>query len=108
MTTSKKTTKKVAAKKVAAKKVAAKTIDPAKKIKAYAGQEHHFYKGFPRGEAYGILVSAKNRTMPVGEFLDKIEALPKVKSRAQANGILQKLVIKPGDTGEKGAVCRFV
>jgi len=98
-------TKKVSAK---TKKAAAPKIDESKKIRAYKGQEHHFYAGFPRGEAYEILVSAKNSTMVVKAFADKVEKLPKVKNRKQAMGIIQKLVGKPGDTGEKGAVCRFV
>lgn len=98
------TSKKKASKKVTKK---ASTIDESRKIKAYANQDHHFYKGFPRGEAYAILAKAKARTMNVSTFLDKVEALPKVKNRAQARGIVQKLVGKPDDAGEK-RVCTFV
>lgn len=101
-------TKKAKVTKKKAKAEKRTSIDESRKIKAYAGQEHHFYKGFPRGEAYEILTKARNRTMVVSTFLDKIEKLPKVKNRAQARGIVQKLVGKPGDTGEKGTVARFV
>ena len=91
-----------------AKKAKASAIDESRKIKAYAGQEEHFYAGFPRGEAYAILVKAKNRTMTVKQFMDKIEKLPKVKNRKQAAGIVQKLVGKPNEAAPKHRVCAFV
>ena len=100
-------TKKVTTKKPAAKKATAK-IDESRKIRGYKGQDHHFYKGFPRGEAYEILVSAKNSTMLVKTFLDKIEKLPKVTNRKQAQGIVQKLIGKPNDAGEINTIAKFV
>ena len=117
MATKKKTSRKASAKKASRKKASAKkasakvervSINDTRKIKAYAGQEHHFYNGFPRGEAYAILRDAPKGTMVVSEFVKKVTSLPKVKTEKQALGIVQKLIGKPGDTGDKGAVCRFV
>jgi hypothetical protein len=86
-----------------------KSVDESRKIKANKGQEGHFYKGFPRGEAYGILLKAPKQTMVVKTFLDKIEKLPKVKDRKQARGIVAKMVNKPGDDGQRnGQVARYV
>ena len=70
-----------------------------KKITAVPGQEGHFYKGFPRGLAYAVLTKARNRTMKVSTFLDKIEKLKGVKSRKQARGIVSKMLDKPGKDG---------
>ncbi len=116
-TARKASTKKASTKKASTKKVTAKrtsTVDESRKIKAYAGQEEHFYtnkktgKLYPRGQAYEILSSAKNRTMSVGTFLDRLEKLPEVKSRAQARGIVQKLIGKPNEAADKGRVCSYV
>ncbi len=106
----KKVAKKVAkttAKKAPAKKAVRAKIDETRKLKATKGQEHHFYNGFPRGQAYAILVKAPKQTMKVSTFLDKVEKLAKVKSRKQARGIVQKLVGKPGDDGTTGAVAHY-
>jgi len=108
-TTKNVSTKTVSAKTKAAKKVTKKvTVDESRKIKAFAGNESHFYKGFPRQLAYQILLAAPKKTMPVGKFLDSIEALKSVKSRGQARGIVQKLVGKPSDDGTLGTICTFV
>jgi len=92
-----------------ATKKARVSIDETRKIKAMKGQEGHFYKGFPRRLAYELLVKAKAQTMIVKTFLDKIEKLPGVKDRAQARGIVAKMVNKPGDDGVRnGQVAHFV
>ena len=104
-----KVSKKAAAKKApaSAKKVSAKTkavakkakLDETRKIQAAAGMDEHFYKKFPRYAAYQLLLKAKNRTMVVKAFLDKIEKLDGVKTRKQAQGIVQKLVDKKRHVG---------
>jgi len=108
MTTSKaktakaKTTRKSTktAKPKAAAKVQKKAkLDETRKIKAVAGQEEHFYKGFPRRLAYELLCKASKRTLKVSTFLDKIEKLEGVKTRKQARGIVTKMVNKPGSDG---------
>ena len=81
-----------------AKKAAAPSTQ---KIRAMKGQENHFYKTFPRYAAFELLLAAKKQTMLVSTFLDKVEALDNVKSRKQAKGIVQKLVKKPGDDGNR-------
>ena len=101
MATKKKASKKKAsAKKTPARKKAAR---PGRKkgsyklgdtITAVKGQDEHFYKGFPRYEAYQLLCNAKNGSMKTDTFLEKVEKLPKVKSRVQALGILTKLIDK--------------
>jgi hypothetical protein len=88
---------KQSAKKASAKK--ASSLDLTRKIKAVAGQDEHFYKTFPRYAAYCLLVKSPKRTMTVGTFLKKIEALPKVANRKQAMGIVQKLVDKKRHVG---------
>ena len=103
-----KTTTKPATTKAAAT-VKKTPLDETRKIKAVAGQEGHFYKGFPRGVAYALLCKAKGRTMIVKTFLDKVEKIDKVKSRAQARGIVQKMVNKPGTDGiRNGQIANFV
>ena len=106
--TKKTSTKKAPAKKVA-KKAAKKALDETRKIKAVAGQESHFYKGFPRGLAYALLLKAPKRTMVVANFISKIEKLDGVKSRKQARGIVSKMIDKPGDDGQKnGQIAHYV
>jgi len=103
MPTSKKVSKKVV------KKAKRKSIDESRSIRGFAGNESHFYKGFPRALAYAILIKAKNRTLNVAKFLDKIEKLEGVKNRAAARGIVAKLVDKPGDDGRKtNSIAKFV
>ncbi len=115
MPTSKKVSKKGAAKKAVTKKSVKKTVtkkvskeNDARKIRGFAGNENHFYKGFPRALAYAILIKAKNRTLTVGDFRKKILALSAVKNVATANGIINKLVGKPSDDGTLGTIARFV
>ena len=108
-TASKKVTKKAASKPTAAAKKAAaakkkatekKAADLAKrKIVAVAGQDEHFYHSFPRYHAYTLLLSAPKKTMLVKDFIAKVEKLEGVKSRAQANGIMQKLLDKKRHVG---------
>ena len=111
--TSRKSAPKASAKKASAKKASAK-LDESRKIKAYVGQDEHFYTNkatgnlYPRGQAYQLLLKAKGRTMTVKAFLDKVESLPEVASRTQARGIVQKLVGKPNEAANKGRVCTFV
>lgn len=103
-------TKKVTknAKKVPAKKAKLAVVET-RKIKGKPGQESHFYKGFPRALAYALLLKAPKRTLKVSTFLDKIEKLPGVKSRAQARGIVQKILNKPGDDGVRnGQIAVYV
>ena len=101
MATSKKTASTKRAPK-AAKKVASTKSAAAKKIIGVPGQDEHFYKGFPRFHAYQLLLKAPKRTMLVTNFIAKVEKLEGVNTRAQANGILQKLVDKKRHVG---AVC---
>lgn len=93
------------------KKVASKKSDKkndARKIRGFAGNENHFYKGFPRALAYAILIKANNRTLTVGDFRKKILKLSAVKNVAAANGIINKLVGKPSDNGTLGTIAVFV
>lgn len=78
-------------------------VDENRSIKGYAGLDEHFYEKFPRYHAYQLLIKARNRTMKVSTFLDKIEQLDGVKSRNQARGIVQKLVDKERHCGAKFA-----
>ncbi len=93
----------------AAKPKAKVALDEKRKIKAVAGQEEHFYKGFPRRLAYELLCKAKARTMIVSTFLDKVEKLDGVKTRKQARGIVTKMINKPGADGiRNGQVAHYV
>jgi len=84
-------------------------LDETRKIKAVAGQENHFYKGFPRRLAYELLCKARARTMIVSTFLDKIEKLEGVKTRKQARGIVAKMINKPGTDGQRnGQIANYV
>lgn len=97
--------KKAPSKASVAKKQAAdkKAADLEKrKIIAVAGQDEHFYHSFPRYHAYTLLLSAPKKTMLVKDFIAKVEKLDGVKSRSQANGIMQKLLDKKRHVG---AVC---
>lgn len=85
--------------KVKSAKSKTSSLDLTRKIKAVPGQDEHFYQSFPRYAAYCVLVKAPKRTMTVGTFLKKIEALPKVANRKQAMGIVQKLVDKKRHVG---------
>ena len=92
-----------------ATKAKRKSLDETRSIKATAGNENHFYKGFPRALAYAILVKAKNRTLKVSTFLDKIEKLKDVKNRNAAKGIVAKILNKPDSAGERnGSIARYV
>lgn len=100
MTTAKTTRKaKASTTSKAAKAKTTKKLDETRSIKAVPGNESHFYKGFPRGLAYAVLLKARNRTLKVSTFLDKIEKLDGVKSRKQARGIVTKMVDKPDSSG---------
>ena len=103
----KKTTVRKSAKIV--KKAAKKGLDETRKIKAIAGNENHFYKGFPRGLAYALLLKAPKKTLLVSTFLAKVEKLAGVKSKKQARGIVTKMINKPGDDGiRNGQVAHYV
>jgi len=92
-----------------AKKAAAKTKTASAKkastksangsIQAVKGQDEYFYKGFPRYAAYQLLLKAPKQTMTVANFIAKVEKLKNVETKAQANGILQKLVDKKRHVG---------
>jgi len=72
-------------------------------ITAVAGKDEKFYKQFPRYAAYQLL--CKKKVMKTSTFVDNVERLPDVKNRAQALGILTKLVEKgcAVTSGEKKA-----
>jgi len=74
-------------------------VSESRKIKAFPGNEKRFYKGFPRGKAYALLLKSPSKTLVVGKFLDKIEKLDGVKNRSAAKGIVAKLLGKPDGDG---------
>ena len=95
----KKVVKKKAAKKTAPGRKAAKK--PGRKsggfqvgelLTAVKGKDDLFYKKFPRYAAYQLL--CKKGKMKTSDFVDAVEKLEGVKSRAQALGILTKLLEK--------------
>ncbi len=97
------------AKKTVKKAKAKKGLDETRSIRATAGNESHFYKGFPRALAYGILVKANKRTLKVSTFLTKIEKLKGVKDRKAAKGIVAKILNKPDSDGNRnGSIARYV
>lgn len=94
-------TKKVGKKKASKKKVrkpAAKTgrkkggFQIGDKLTAVKGLDDNFYKNFPRYAAYELI--CKKGSMATADFVAAVEKLKGVKSRAQALGILTKLVDK--------------
>ncbi len=111
--------KKMATKKGSKKKKAASKKTPARKpagkrgrakgtflgttVTAVPGKDDSFYKNFPRYEAYQLL--CKKKSMKTSAFVDAVEKFKKVTSRAQALGILTKLVDKgcTKTSGEKKA-----
>lgn len=108
MATKRKAKKKASKKKVTAKKKAAskkatrkKSGTPGRKkgtfligskITAVKNMDEYFYKGYPRFKAYELLV--KQGPMEIDTFVDKVEKIDGVKTRAQALGIMTKLVEK--------------
>ncbi len=108
MATKKKTSKKKAAAKTPGRKPAGKRGRTkgtflGTTVTAIKGQEKSFYKGFPRFEAYELL--CKKGSMKTSAFVDAVEKFKKVTSRAQALGILTKLIDKgcAKTSGEKKA-----
>jgi len=84
--------------KAAAKNAATKSAKNGS-VQAVKGQDEYFYKGFPRYAAYTLLLKAPKQTMTVANFIAKVEKLKGIETKAQANGILQKLVDKKRHVG---------
>ena len=107
----KKASKKVKSKKATSKKATSKVVKkPTRKkakksggrqkggfqvgenLTAVQGKDDSFYKQFPRYAAYQLI--CKKKQMKTADFVDAVEKLDGVKSRAQALGILTKLLEK--------------
>lgn len=61
-------------------------------LTAVKGKDDEFYKKFPRYAAYQLI--CKKGKMDTAKFVDAVEKFPDVKNRAQALGILTKLLEK--------------
>ena len=94
----KKASKKKAVKKTPARKPAGKQgrqkggFQIGDKLTAVKGLDDNFYKNFPRYAAYELICN--KGSMKTTDFVAAVEKLKGVKSRAQALGILTKLVDK--------------
>ena len=98
--TKKKVTKKKVAKKATKKKTTKKKTTPSRKKAARPGRKKGGFivDRFPRGKAYALLLN--KGSMSTDAFVDAVEKIEGVKSRAQALGILTKLIDKGAITAK--------